>query len=164
VFDELSPPMPMPEPIACEGIDPGLIDPLEDVARDDMTEVDVPDGGAALPGEGGPAEAGDGELPPGDAVVLPMPVATDPIDPEPNSVAIEEGSDIIAVEPGFEVEPFTPRQVRQRDAEVVAMTDGFAAAGVDHEVFGESPWVSLTFDIANPDAVRVIADILAARS
>ena len=58
---------------------------------------------------------------------------------------------------------FTPEEVAQRDAEVAGLAEGFAAAGVDHDVWGESPWASVTFDISNDDAIGVVATVLATR-
>ncbi len=60
------------------------------------------------------------------------------------------------------VEP-TPEQVARRDAEALALVDGFAKAGVRNELFGESPWQSVQFDITNQASVPVVAGVLAAR-
>ncbi len=58
---------------------------------------------------------------------------------------------------------FAPDQIAQRDADVQAMATGFGTANVDFEVFGESPWASVTFDIENDDAIKVVTGILATR-
>jgi hypothetical protein len=137
VFEELYPPMPMPEPIVC--VEPALVDPIE---------------GEAV--EGAAVESGVAEQP-AEAETLPAP-ADDAVTSE---IVVEDRGEI-AIEPGVD-SGFTPREIRRRDAAVAAMDAGFAAAGVEYEVVGESPWASVVFDIANPDAVAVIADILAQR-
>ncbi len=59
---------------------------------------------------------------------------------------------------------FTTEEIAQRDADVTAMSTGFELADVDFEVFGESPWASVVFDITNDDAVSVVTGILATRT
>lgn len=68
-------------------------------------------------------------------------------------------------EPPFEdfAEP-TDEELAQRDAEVTAMIDGFTAAGVTFETYGESPWRGVVFDIDNEASVSVIRGILDARA
>jgi len=58
---------------------------------------------------------------------------------------------------------FTPDEIAQRDQEVAALASGFTNRGVSHEVWGESPWASVTFDIANEAAIEVVAQVLATR-
>ena len=74
-------------------------------------------------------------------------VAVDPISIDPIEIGRDSG--------------FTPEQIAMRDADVAAMTAGFDAAGVDYTSFGESPWVSVVFDLTNPASVEVIAGVLA---
>lgn len=62
------------------------------------------------------------------------------------------------------VEPFTSEEIAQRDADVAALSSGFGGAGVAHDVWGESPWASVTFELSNEDAIEVVARILAERS
>ncbi|MEL6892161.1 MAG: hypothetical protein AAFP84_11230 [Actinomycetota bacterium] len=72
----------------------------------------------------------------------------------------ESGS---AVEPAV-LDDFTPEQIAQRDADVAALTGGFASAGVTHEVVDESPWATVLFDVEPDAAVEVVQSVLAARS
>lgn len=147
VFEELYPPMPLPEPIDCGGVDPALVDPIEGEAVDGVATDDAPVADEAATSE-------DAAV----AETLPAPAGDEPTTSE---IAVEDRGEI-AVEPGVD-SGLTPREIRRRDADVAAMDAGFAAAGVEYEVVGESPWASVVFDIANPDAVTVIADILAER-
>ncbi len=57
----------------------------------------------------------------------------------------------------------TPEQIARRDAEAIALVEGFGQAGVRNELIGESPWQSVQFDITNRASVPVVAGILAAR-
>jgi hypothetical protein len=72
------------------------------------------------------------------------------VDPAESSIAIEERG-------------FTAEEIAARDADVDGLANGFAAAGVDYEVWGESPWRSVSFDINNDASVAVVAAAFAAR-
>ncbi|MFN3218020.1 MAG: hypothetical protein ACE367_16110 [Acidimicrobiales bacterium] len=153
VFEELYPPMPMPEPIVC--VEPALVDPIEGEAIEgEATE------GEATEGEATEGEATEGEATEEAPVAETLPAPGE--EPAATSEIVVEDRGEIAIEPGVD-SGFTPREIRRRDAAVAAMDAGFAAAGVEYQVVGESPWASVVFDIANPDAVGVIADILAQR-
>jgi len=81
------------------------------------------------------------------------------------AVAPSEGSgDLTLGDDGVDdfAEP-TPEQIARRDTEAAALVDGFTAAGVRHELIGESPWQSVQFDITNQASVPVVAGVLAAR-
>lgn len=80
------------------------------------------------------------------------------VDAEATSELAPEGLEPISV--GDE---FTAEQIAQRDTDVQAMATGFGTANVDFEVFGESPWASVTFDIENDDAIAVVTGILTTR-
>ncbi len=72
------------------------------------------------------------------------------VDPAESSIAIEERG-------------FTAEEIAARDADVDGLANGFAAAGVQYEVWGESPWRSVSFDISNDASVSVVAAVFAAR-
>lgn len=120
----------------------------------------VVDGGpVCLAEEGAAVEGGDSGESTGSAA--PDGAASDGA----TAVAPAEGSGDLSLGDdglGDFAEP-TPEQIARRDAEAVALVDGFSAAGVRNELIGESPWQSVQFDITDEASVPVVAGILAAR-
>lgn len=107
--------------------------------------------------EGIAGEGGDGDV----NVGAQGAAAESPADGSP-AVAPADGEGLGDEGLGDFAEP-TPEQVARRDAEAVALVDGFGKAGVRNELIGESPWQTVQFDITNKASVPVVADILAAR-
>lgn len=102
------------------------------------------------------------EAPLGDAPVI-ADAPAESADPAESGDATR--SDVVEIAPvPLEDDGFTDEEIAQRDAEVAAMTAGFTAASVHHEVWGESPWASVTFDIENTAAIPVIKGIISARN
>lgn len=129
-------------------------------AVDEVFIGDTPDiGDAIVPDASGPATSGVVEPETVDAVEI-----TEP-EPEPEPADAPPVMDEPAV-----IEPieeygsgFDEATIAQREAEYQALIDGFTAAGVTHESFGESPWFGIIFDIDHPDAPDVVAQVLASR-
>jgi hypothetical protein len=95
-----------------------------------------------------------------------------PIEIAPIDECVEADKPVDELEPilAEPVEPFddfaepTDEELAQRDAEVTAMIDGFTAAGVTFDTYGESPWRGMVFDIDNDASFDVIRGILDARA
>ena len=110
------------------------------------------------------AQAVFDELYPVEPLVDPIDCGFDDVAPVDEAPLDEVAVDPISIDPieGGGDSGFTPEQIAMRDADVAAMTAGFDAAGVAYTSFGDSPWVSVVFDLS-PAAVDVITGVLSAR-